>query len=45
MGMYGLLPLLSAGNVRCLLKERHGGAAGGWCRASVVLVQQLDLAN
>jgi hypothetical protein len=45
MGMDGLLPLQSAGDVRCLLKERHGGAAGGWRCASVVLVQQLDIAN
>jgi hypothetical protein len=45
MGMNGLLPLQSAGDVRCLLKERHGSAGGGWCCASVVLVQQLDLAN
>jgi len=45
MGMDGLLPLQSAGDVRCLLKERHGGAAGGWRCTSVVLVQQLDLAN
>jgi hypothetical protein len=39
MGMDGLLPLQSAGDVRYLLKERHGGAAGGWRCASVVLVQ------
>jgi hypothetical protein len=39
MGMDGLLPLRSAEDVRCLLKERHGGAAGGWRCASVVPVQ------
>jgi hypothetical protein len=32
-------------SVVCLLKERHRGAVGGWRFASVVLVQQLDLAN
>jgi hypothetical protein len=40
MDIDALLPLRSAGDVRCLLKERHGGVAGGWCCASVVLVQQ-----
>jgi hypothetical protein len=45
MGMDGLLPLQSAGDVRCLLKERHRGTVGGWRCASVVLVQQTDLAN
>jgi hypothetical protein len=45
MGMDGLLPLRSAGDVRRLSKARHGGAAGGWRCASVVPVQQLELAN
>jgi len=40
-----LLPLQSAGDVRCLLKKGIGGAAGGWRCTSVVLVQQLDLAE
>ena len=43
MGMDRLLPLQSAGDVRYLLKERHGGAGGGWRCASVVLVQQLTV--
>jgi hypothetical protein len=43
--MDGLLTLQSGGDVRCLLKERRAGAAGRWRGASVVLVQQLDLAN
>jgi hypothetical protein len=43
MGMDGLLPLQSAGDVRCLLKEWHGAAAGGWRCASVVLVQLLEI--
>jgi hypothetical protein len=43
MGMDGLLPLQSAGDVRCLLKEWHGGAAGAWRCASVVLVQLLEI--